>query len=130
MRALVTRWTVRPRGRLAASAGGRRDRMARAPAPAATRPWRIGTRRMLHEEMEMEMISRKSGRSFILLAILTLMGSLAPLSGAQAQQEVCPDTLFLGDYPPSISRDWTENIQGVAHDQGHWFITSETILLK
>jgi hypothetical protein len=76
------------------------------------------------------MLFRKSGRSFILLAILTLMGSLAPLSGAQAQQEVCPDTLFLGDYPPSISRDWTENIQGVAHDQGHWFITNETILLK
>jgi hypothetical protein len=77
----------------------------------------------------------KSGGLSSLIAVLALLAFLAPLSAA-AQTAVCPDTLFLGDYPPdhtgifAFGRDWTNNIQGVAHDEGHWFFTNETVILK
>jgi hypothetical protein len=36
-----------------------------------------------------------------------------------------PDTQFLGDYP-NDELGWTDNVQGVAHDEGHWFFTTQS----
>ena len=74
---------------------------------------------------------KRAGLSSLLAALGAAVAvSLgAPPSVATARGDA-PDTLYLGNYPSGIGRDWTENIQGLAHDDGHWFITNESILLK
>lgn len=37
---------------------------------------------------------------------------------------------FLGDYPQDEELPWSENVQGVAHDDGHWFFTNQDSLIK
>src|SRR5215510_686723 len=49
----------------------------------------------------------------------------------QANPSTCPDTVFIGEHPSdSDDPNWTNNVQGLAHDDGHWFFTTETLLLK
>ena len=38
--------------------------------------------------------------------------------------------IFLGNYPDERSGFWTDNIQGVTHDNDHWFITQTTRLWR
>lgn len=33
--------------------------------------------------------------------------------------------VYLGDYPEDSNPGWTDNIQGVTHDDSHWFFTNE-----
>lgn len=47
-----------------------------------------------------------------------------------ASAQICPETVFLGDYPSSKATGWTVDSQGVAHDAGHWFFTDEDSLVK
>lgn len=42
-----------------------------------------------------------------------------------ADDTCTPTTTFLGDYPDDDDDpDWTDNTQGVAHDKGNWFFTT------
>jgi hypothetical protein len=38
--------------------------------------------------------------------------------------------IYLGDYPEDSNPGWTNNIQGVAHDNMHWFFTQDERLWK
>ena len=42
----------------------------------------------------------------------------------------CASPDFLGDFPQDEELNWSENIQGVAHDEGHWFFTNQDHLIK
>jgi hypothetical protein len=42
----------------------------------------------------------------------------------------CATPDFLGDYPKDEELPWSENVQGVAHDDGHWFFTNQDSLIK
>ena len=48
--------------------------------------------------------------------------------------QVCPQTTFLGNYPSKDapnSEDWVNGkVQGVAHDENSWFITTQFWLIK
>ncbi len=37
---------------------------------------------------------------------------------------------YLGNYPENLARNWTDNIQGVTHDENYWYITNESEILK
>jgi hypothetical protein len=37
---------------------------------------------------------------------------------------------FLRSYPYDVSADWTDNVQGLTHDDSHWFITQDKVLTK
>ena len=63
----------------------------------------------------------------------TLFGMLAATAAmlvftAPAQACAIPD--FLGDFPKDEELNWSENVQGVAHDDGHWFFTNQDSLIK
>jgi thrombospondin type 3 repeat protein len=60
---------------------------------------------------------------------LILAGGLARPRAAQADP-ICPDIGYLGNYPQDEELNWSENIQGVAHDAGHWFFTNTDHLMK
>ena len=50
------------------------------------------------------------------------------LFGLQYYHEQLPQ--YLGNYPMDIEKDWTENLQGVTHDDEHWFFTRRQGILK
>lgn len=58
-------------------------------------------------------------------SVLSLLGASAP-----AAAETCPDHSYLGNYPSHWSGEYAEEIQGIAHDDGHWFITQKDALWK
>jgi hypothetical protein len=69
-------------------------------------------------------------RRFVcLLIVVTVLGWMLPL-GEPARATTCPLTTYLGDNPSDVSPGWTDNNQGIAHDAGHWFFTSDEWLLK
>ncbi|MEM7765672.1 MAG: hypothetical protein AAF290_16525 [Pseudomonadota bacterium] len=37
---------------------------------------------------------------------------------------------YLGNFPSDHDSDWTESLQGVAHDAAHWYFTQKTQILK
>ena len=60
-----------------------------------------------------------------LVALLLLVTLPAVTAGpASADDDCVPATTFLGDYP-NDELDWTDNVQGVAHDEGHWFFSTQ-----
>jgi hypothetical protein len=60
--------------------------------------------------------------SVVAVMVVALAWSAAALACAT------PD--FLGDYPKDEELPWSENVQGVAHDEGHWFFTNQGGLIK
>jgi len=69
-----------------------------------------------------------------ILAVLTMFvcGGAVGSSRPEAAQDdpVCPAIQYLGNYPQDEELNWSENIQGVAHDAGHWFFTNTDYLMK
>ena len=68
------------------------------------------------------------------LIVLTIVASSVAVGSsrpalAQADPS-CPDINYLGNYPQDEELNWSENIQGVAHDAGHWFFTNTDYLMK
>ncbi len=61
--------------------------------------------------------------------VLALIALLLPDSLVRASTS-CPEPVFIGDYPSSQETGWSEELQGVAHDDQHWFFTQEDRLLK
>lgn len=61
------------------------------------------------------------------LTVVVLGVSLVAPAGASADG-ACPQTVFRGsnggDYP-NVDLGWTEGVQGVAHDEGHWFFSTQ-----
>jgi hypothetical protein len=53
---------------------------------------------------------------------------LAPLGARPARAAALHR--YLGNYPSNRTTGWTENIQGVTHDGGHWFFTQTKALWK
>jgi hypothetical protein len=51
-------------------------------------------------------------------------------TGPALADPVCPPVDFLRDYPKDEELPWSENVQGVAHDDGHWFFSQQGSLLK
>ncbi len=47
-----------------------------------------------------------------------------------ALAQTCPTIVYLGNHPENEELPWSENVQGVAHDPGHWFFTQQDSLLK
>ncbi len=39
----------------------------------------------------------------------------------------CPPT-YIGNYPDEVDTAWSEDVQGIAHDDDHWFITQTKVL--
>jgi hypothetical protein len=66
------------------------------------------------------------------LVMATLVSFLLPAAPARATDPAtCPDTVFIGEHPDDEDDpDWTDNVQGVAHDDDHWFFTTTDLLLK
>jgi|SRR5579862_2535090 len=71
--------------------------------------------------------------ALVALAAVAVLGA-APgsdvVEGAQASPTACPDTVYLGNYPSGSSLGWNGDSQGVAHDDGDWFFTTQDWLLK
>src|SRR6185436_14114115 len=69
-----------------------------------------------------------------ILAVLTMFvcGGAVGSSRPEAAQDdpVCPAIQYLGNYPQDEELNWSENIQGVAHDAGHWFFTQTGTLIQ
>lgn len=64
-----------------------------------------------------------------LLALFSVAGlGDSPCGTASAIGCASPD--FLEDFPKDEELNWSENIQGVAHDDGHWFFTNQDSLIK
>jgi hypothetical protein len=61
---------------------------------------------------------------FVLSSLIALF--LGAPAGASA--EACPQSVYRGsnggDYP-NVQLGWTDNVQGVAHDAGHWFFSTQ-----
>ena len=55
-------------------------------------------------------------------------GTVSPCATVHASECATPD--FLGDFPKDEELNWSENIQGVAHDAEHWFFTNQGSLIK
>ncbi len=76
------------------------------------------------------------GRRIGALVALAAVAVLAAAAGsglvevAQASPTACPDTVYLGNYPSGSSLGWNGDSQGVAHDDGDWFFTTQDWLLK
>jgi hypothetical protein len=66
----------------------------------------------------------------ILVASAMLAPVVATGSGQARADTLCPAINFLGDYPQDEELNWSENIQGVAHDRAHWFFTNSGHLMK
>jgi hypothetical protein len=69
------------------------------------------------------------------LLIVILASILLWTSPTQASDPAtCPDTVYLGNYPENASLNWTidwlDDLQGVAHDDDHWFFTTIGLLWK
>src|SRR5215203_74742 len=47
-----------------------------------------------------------------------------------ASARACATPEFLGDYPKDEELPWSENVQGVAHNEGNWFFTNQGGLIK
>jgi hypothetical protein len=66
----------------------------------------------------------------VVAVVVTLLTTLTV--GVTAQQSAdaaaCPDIRFLGDYPGETDLDWSENVQGIAHDDTYWFVTNKDTL--
>ncbi len=41
-----------------------------------------------------------------------------------------PRPVYLGNYPNNRDTDWTDGLQGVAHDEAHWYFTQKTKIFK
>jgi len=51
--------------------------------------------------------------------------------GITGTASICPDTVFLEEHPSGEGElNWTDDAQGLAHDDGHWFFTTTQFLLK
>jgi hypothetical protein len=69
----------------------------------------------------------------LVLLIVLLASILIWTSPTQASDPAtCPDTVYLGNYPEDYvdGYRWTEELQGVAHDDNHWFFTTKVALYK
>jgi len=70
-------------------------------------------------------------RAAALLRVALAAAVWTPLgSGEALADDTCPSLDFLGDYPKDEELPWSENVQGVAHDDAHWFFTQQDSLLK
>jgi hypothetical protein len=72
------------------------------------------------------------GVSLLLVTLAAAAVTLAWPDHALAE-DICPPVDFLGDYPGNEGGEelpYSDNGQGVAHDDGHWFFTDTTSLLK
>jgi len=76
---------------------------------------------------------RRIGALVVALAAVAVLGAAlgsGPVEVAQASTTACPDTVYLGNYPSGSSLGWNGDSQGVAHDDGDWFFTTQDWLLK
>jgi hypothetical protein len=62
-----------------------------------------------------------TGCSLALLTALVLAILFRPAFAAHALVN-CPP-VFLGDYPDDFEGDWTPDVQGLTHDETHWYLT-------
>ena len=68
-------------------------------------------------------------RALMAAALLLCLAARAPAVAA----DVCPAReahQYLGNYPGNRENGWSDEAQGVAHDDGHWFFTQKDWLLK
>jgi hypothetical protein len=63
-----------------------------------------------------------------ILAVVVV--ALFPVFTATTCAVGCATPDFLEDFPANEELNWSENIQGVAHDEGHWFFTNQDSLIK
>jgi hypothetical protein len=62
---------------------------------------------------------------------LSVSGALTLVAlGWTTSALACATPEFLGDYPKNEELPWSDNAQGVAHDDSHWFFTDTTSLLE
>jgi hypothetical protein len=71
-------------------------------------------------------------RQAIALVLVTVAAAAVALTspGHTLAQEICPQPDFVGDYPRDEELPWSENVQGVAHDDSHWFFTQQDTVLR
>lgn len=68
-----------------------------------------------------------------LASALTFVLATVPLvatSPVAAADAACPTTTYITNYPSEGSTSWSEALQGIAHDDGHWFISQQQHLWK
>jgi hypothetical protein len=66
--------------------------------------------------------------SLVIVAVLAVL-AVQPV-GAEESLPCVPEHGFLGDYPRHRSPGWSDELQGVAHDEGNWFFTQRGRLWK
>jgi len=67
-------------------------------------------------------------RLILLAIVLGVVGPVVPV-GADAAVD-CPSHEYLGSYPSNLQGVWTDEAQGLAHTNNHWFLTNKAILWK
>lgn len=63
--------------------------------------------------------------------VMALVGVLIIAVGESTAAETCEAPYrFIGDYPGDANPGWHENVQGLAHDDDHWYITTTLEIWK
>jgi hypothetical protein len=67
------------------------------------------------------------GAPFALAVLVAMLAVLlvGVTSATPAHATACPDIQFIGDYPGQTDLNWSENVQGIAHDDTYWFVTNK-----
>jgi hypothetical protein len=70
----------------------------------------------------------------MLVPLAVLLGALFAASAAGAQDAAFPNDeaylRYLGNEPGKFARDWTDNVNGVSHDETHWYFAQEEHLYR
>jgi hypothetical protein len=61
------------------------------------------------------------------IAVLVLVLAFAP---TPADPPCVPRHVHLGDYPTGARTAWSDDVQGIAHDERHWFLSTRRALFK
>lgn len=72
-------------------------------------------------------------RCMTLIAVIAV-GCSAGVTVGRAQTGAFPTyeayVNYLGNFPSDKEADWTDDIQGIGHDEGHWYITQRRLLYR
>src|SRR5262249_46285401 len=80
------------------------------------------------------MIKYRLGRHWLRILLIVVACATVPIGISRATQATChpgfDDNIFLDDDPQEGEPPWSEEAQGVAHDEQNWFITQKDGLWK
>ena len=62
--------------------------------------------------------------------MLVLVAVTLALALPGVARAACPDHQYLGNYPNNRQFNWSEDVQGIAHDSRNWFFTQTSRILK